>query len=586
MAPPDDTAPDCIDDERRGGRGREEDDCEYPVNKFLAEQWKTPRDELDNLPADEKAALNALKKWLNANDVGVWWHDGNSDVCSRFPGAHLHVVYKSIQGSLGQYLSINDQNSFRALRKAVKAIGGYARTQGIQDLTAAVNYFNTPPRLFLGTKLKDLLKLRRSLVQKGFTWQLNSPAPWSTEVGDDDSDPGDDLRTGGKRLRGDLSSSDDEMLGPSTSQLRAKSPRSERGDLDDSPEYHRTYTTPPDAIVLPRNSGRTPSYLDGVDERSAGVAKLTSQDMKSRVVEKLMRHFHAFDYQSIGRCISECTDLTHRERCERTWQKLVTRGIKPTVERVRDNLATEWINSSLVEMSLKFLKSGQAKDQKYLSIQRSCDLFFDWCTWNALSFDVVVRNVCRTLNRQNGKQNTLRLQGPKNGGKTRVFVKPLQTLIPFAAHITNAGNSSQFLWMDCPGMRCVFIEECQFSPENVQTAKKILGGEMCFVDQKGVKAARCHPLPVILTGNINPFQMVQNPLDLDALIERCIFWEIRSWPVLSQVALEVNPGMWYFLGKLVEDLPEDTRIDGRHLTDFVYESMEEALDLSDNEEIL
>jgi hypothetical protein len=196
-------------------------------------QWKTPICRLNQLGYIEKQAINCIKNLLNESDSAVWFHDRNSDMCSRFKQPHLHVIIKSNYNALSSdWQCFHDQYQYKQASKASRAASGYLLSIKIKHLKAAIRYFNFTPRVFMGTHSIVLGKLRQSLAGK------SSDAFELWDDGDDDSETeGVYAASSSSRLIGDDFRGDNEDTCAGHIDTTGKRKRPDEWDIDTTHEF-------------------------------------------------------------------------------------------------------------------------------------------------------------------------------------------------------------------------------------------------------------------------------------------------------------------------------------------------------------
>lgn len=545
--------------------GRSGDDS---VDTRLVQHWKTTNATLQQLGAADKAAVNSVKKWLNSNDTAVWYHNSNDDRCSQWGGPHLHVLLASPRRPDGTYPVLSNTNQYATASKSAKAASGYFRTQRVKNLPAAIRYFSTPPRVFMGTRAISLGKARAealrtscSIDDGGCYWDdLDDPEPLP---------PTTDRR----RPRNDFESANDENAPPPR--------RSRASDWGDLANDERRDDLPDKVVSLSRSSSCDRSQLVEHPQNIKDL-KETSNDRICNVLQKLMEYVNAYEYEEI---IAKISMLDPNDPWRLCWSKLVRRpGTTANIMRIRDLLKADFMNVTLNEMARRFLCSADSSDPKYLNITSSIRALKQWLLHNAIDAHEFVTCVQEIMDRKTTKRNTLMVIGPSNSGKTVFLKNTLSPLVPFQAQLGGVGNSSQFIWQNVPGSRALFIEECMLAPEHIETAKLIFGGEPASVDVKCKPPARTARVPVFITTNNEPWRLALNQTDKFALQNRIIEFHVRPDPDLAKLDKQIHPGIWYYLTQALADLsPGEEFSFNKALAVPAYVSEEETVDTSDIE---
>ena len=514
------------------------------VDNKVVNNWKTASSDLQLLGGPERQLVNAVKKWINQTDSAVWFHDGNSDLCSLFGGPHLHVVVKSIERMDGSYSVLQYGGDYKnivkfcdQLRQHEGSGDCYIKSQRVRLLPNLIKYLGTPPRIFLGTRSVELGTLRRQISADS-----NANDGPVTDVGCDD----DELDEGGADDGG--SAFDDDDFGKVC--VASKRPGGEVEVPSASKQIRRTESQstigsePGDRDVPPADFSRDVVQLKAD----------SNQDRLANLIERLMIYLGEYDYESIIIAIGQLDslDVTNRQ-VKALWNKLVCRaGTQPIIKRVRDRLKATNQTYKLEQLCENFLDSRKANNDNYLSITESLDMFNELCERNGLDFDEVCYTVYAIMDRIYTKVNTMLVMGPSNAGKSMFFKNTLCPLTPFNAQVGSVGNSGQFLWQMCPGARAIYIEECRMAPEHIETAKLIFGGEDAMIDVKCQPQARLARTPVFISSNSYPWLQAPSPHDKQALINRMVIYHVTTWPELADVDKQLHPGMWWSIVQAIK----------------------------------
>lgn len=501
------------------------------VDNRLVASWKTGAEKLATMGQHEKQVLNTLKKFLNQSDAAIWYHNGNEDLCSQFGGPHYHIVYENAERPDGSWPVLHNLNIYQTLVKCAKSAGGYARAQRIVSLDGAIKYLSTAPRLYMGTRSKQLGKLRASLL--GQPW--DSTQPWVDDDGDDffgiEAVP--NAQRGIKRSWNDFETNDD-------------------NDFERTINRHAGGSKQ-DLVPVQQSQ---PAKLQDVDAQPScsrpaqgdfGIKELreTAGDRLSKVIESIMRYLMAFTYEEINDAVS---NLQPTDPVYITWNRLLKRpGTQAIVKRIYDSIKIEYLCMTFEQMCTEYMKTVDWKSSTYLSPSDSIRALDTWCSGNGMTLDLFCRSVIQVMDKKTGKKNTILVIGPSNAGKTVFLKKPLEKIVKFHSQIGSVGNASQFLWMSVPGTRCVFIEECLLAPEHIETAKLIFGGECAVVDQKCQAPAKVMRTPVFITSNHYPWMLANTSADKVALENRTFVFNVRSDSQLALMTGYLNPAMWYMI---------------------------------------
>lgn len=584
--------------------GVDGDDAAPTPDRYICRQWRTPKEVLDTMAGQERSFIGAVKKWLHSNEVSVWFHSGNDDLCSQFGGNHLHVLYKSTQAPNGAYIDPHNTAQYKAIKRSCaapkKLFRGkrrrredsddegcmdesedenkpprfYFKYEGIKCLSKFIQYCHKAPRMFLGASAKDLLQLRKKAIRDMPVddFQFLSSDIFEADDGLGDSDDEPELKRPRRRGQGDIDSDEEaDADHRSQSDEQPKSRKRARVDsldpeIDERLDDKRRRTVDKNDDEGSTESGNIPSRRDSgfvegdsnsrttvteeFDIKSTGIKYDTKSVRLQALILRIMHFLFAYDKESISHHVGKLDQRKpEHKRLYNCWNRLLAEGANQYCLKAREQLKPLFQHESFLTICERFAKSQRWKDEQYLSVNDSIDLFSDWCAHNGLDWSFFISSTLNVMDKRSVKRNAILLTGPSNGGKSVIFSVPLQTLIPIKCLLSSAGNASQFLWQDVPGTRCVFMEEADITPEHQNTAKKILGGEECAVDVKQQHASTVHRTCVIMTCNSDPFHMVPKQADRVALKNRVFYFRTKTWNDLQHIEEQVNPAMWYKIAK-------------------------------------
>lgn len=512
------------------------------VDNRMVSQWKTPAAQLGSLGNTEKTAVNSLKKFLNGFNTALWFHNGNTDFCSRFGGPHLHVILESVKKPDGQFQNLHNLSAYQNAKKAVKNTNGYMSSQSVSHCEKLIAYLGQPPRVFMGTRSKILGILRAKLTGQ----DPPTDCPWSED--DFDNDDGNPQSTWssldtssnvGRKRHNDFDDCADTAIGSNNKRGSGYNEFISGSNKENEPPNREMDVLPAAGHTGPVGS----SYIKEL--------RLTPGDRIAQVLENIMRHLNAFEYEIILQKVSklEPTDPVYL-----TWSRLVKRpGTNAAIERIHDYIKMEYMNMSFHEMCNRYLNSGEWRDAQYYDVGTSLQALNAWTKYNGISFDTFIRTVVKIMDRQQPKMNTLLILGPSNSGKSIMLKRTLEPIVPFNCQIGAVGSASQFLWQRVAGSRAVFIEECRLDPSHIETAKLVFGGEPATVDIKCKPQQRAMRSPVFITSNHLPWVLAQSSADRTALENRTFVFNVRSDSDLRLLTKYINPVMWLPIITAVEN---------------------------------
>lgn len=144
----------------------------------------------------------------------------------------------------------------------------------------------------------------------------------------------------------------------------------------------------------------------------------------------------------------------------------------------------------------------------YYDIYKSLDLLIDLiayqCNYNVQSvidFMCVVYSVCE---KENGKRNTIFLNGPPNCGKS-YFTYTLAHFFINYGNVESPHKNSTFPFMDCSRKRILVWDEAFCDRQYYESFKKLMSGEPFSVSVKFQCNKIVHKTPLIITSSGNVF---------------------------------------------------------------------------------
>lgn len=529
-------------------------DCPNTTNTTVV-SWKTPASVLQSLSPGDKAAINHLKRWINNTQCAFWWHDGNSDLCSRYGGIHLHGIVQSSEIAPGIYQRANAGRTITDLRKHIKNINGYFDSQSVRDVKAAILYFNKQPRVFLGSRSELLRRVREAVCQFGALEPIPTTGTCGDNFGGSDVEDGADVReTIGDE--GDDSESDmdghnkyndtiDQILGrtPASSSLsklytEISKPTSRGVPSYDLPRLDRCDESIPVLAPAPKKPKLDVNIKETANDKFVPQLKKIIEEARKYDAEGLMRWIDEHDNDDYKRFILH---LSRNNKLENT----LTTAVK--------ELRISSHKKSFMDMAEEALTDPTFnKVEEFKTLPESFYLMFSWieAQWKKVrSFIESLRSV---VDKDTHKINCFLIVGQASTGKSYFIQRPLQKLQPFRTLVSGVGNASQFQWEKCVGQRIIFVDECKMSPENMEMAKYVFGGEEPEVNRKHKEQAPLYKAPVIACGNDDPWLLAFNQNDKEAMRSRCIRYESRVIRGVPQMKADINPRVWFYFLKALD----------------------------------
>jgi len=99
-----------------------------------------------------KMHVYSIKKYLNATERVMWFHDGECDGLSMFGSRHLHII-THIPDFCGEpRRAIFNFAPFKKLKTDSKKTTMCIKTQRVKYLENLVYHFMQPPKIYMGSR--------------------------------------------------------------------------------------------------------------------------------------------------------------------------------------------------------------------------------------------------------------------------------------------------------------------------------------------------------------------------------------------------------------------------------------------------
>jgi len=161
-----------------------------------------------------------------------------------------------------------------------------------------------------------------------------------------------------------------------------------------------------------------------------------------------------------------------------------------------------------------------------------------------VSWQTTFLTICRIFDRENGKQNSVCLVGPKSCGKTW-FLDGFAKLARFVGTPKNFIKGDTFAWSDCVNCRLLRFDECRIPIQAetwIEKFKEITGGQDTQVNRKYEVNAIVEKTPVFMSANSDPF--VNNSSEKPYFVpDRILMLNLFMWreaPIMTQ-SKQLNP---------------------------------------------
>lgn len=150
------------------------------------------------------------------------------------------------------------------------------------------------------------------------------------------------------------------------------------------------------------------------------------------------------------------------------------------------------------------------------------------------SADVFWKELFATLDKTVPKLNTMCIIGPPGSGKT-FLADCVSAFMLNTGNIANFNKSCNFPLQDCKNRRFLVWNEPNFSPNNLDTLKMLLGGDPCPARIKYESDYVIPRTPVMMTTNKKVLP------DNDAFSQRVSTWNWNSATYLKELKKKPHP---------------------------------------------
>lgn len=502
-------------------------------------RWNCPATIRSAMSADHRTANDAIKMWLGKNEAALWWHDGNSDLCSKHGGPHLHIIGKSTSVGNGLYRRLNTGSSYQPLVEAVKRAGGYIRSQGVKSIESLVLYLNTPPRIFMGSMCTKIGAIRAQFNQHDIRWtsgENNDLEEWFDDCSPDSTECGGG--ESGRPKRNAFQCTEEVSQLVARLQARKHTAGYDAGSLTRSPTEDL-------------QSGHAKRFKLDTEQRecqsmaTVEVPKSTSKSKYVATLEKIMLKYNKHDKEALA---SLQLEIGEQHKVALFIQHLTRMGTLATyASSARDSLKIVYQKMTMMDIAKRARFSNWFDPLKYYSVAESLHFFCSWVEGQGWSKARLVSDVQQVYDMQKTKINSLVMVGPSNTGKSLFFNEVLQKLHPMYALYTCEANEDRFAFEEFPGKRVAFAHEGTFGTQQLEMAKQICGGQECEVGVKHKQKVKVYRLPFFITSNRLPWILAQCDADKLAFRNRCFFYETHDDPEVPELKKNINPGIWYYL---------------------------------------
>lgn len=549
---------------------------ERSIDDTTVSRWTSPQHVRSGLRKEHVKALDSIKSWVIKTNGAMWWHDGNSDLCSKFGGPHLHIIRQSVSVGDGLFQRLNTGSPYQTLCDNIKAAGGYIRSQAVRDLASLVLYLNTPPRVFMGSMCPKIGGIRACYNKQGIQWE-SGRNDILDEWYDDTMSENTESRgnsSGGARVNAfDMS---EEVLALVAGVQKRKSGAGFAAGCDAGETVENIDRGAPKRLKLDTEQGEC-GELDRIQ-----IPKETAKTKHITTLEKIMQKHNCFDKEALN-------TLTHtlgtQDKITLFIQYLTRTGVIQTyVTAAKDNLKVAYQPLMMMDFAKRAKDAAWFNTPEYYTIDQSLMYFIGWIAcqnWPLIKF---VQDVVNVYDKRKSKINTFLITGPSNTGKSILFNDVLQKLHPFYATYTCSANEDRFAFSEFPGKRVAFAHEGTFGTQQMEMAKMICGGQEVDVDVKFKDRVKVYRIPFFITSNQLPWILAINDADKLAFRNRCIIYTSSRNDEVPELKKQLHPGMWYYLLMALEDdIPEENWTPKYLMTRDDSETDKEATDDEDDD---
>ena len=135
---------------------------------------------------------------------------------------------------------------------------------------------------------------------------------------------------------------------------------------------------------------------------------------------------------------------------------------------------------------------------RYLSTNKSLQIFTEWCDQQGLSKHELVQKFEDILPKAKPKINTMMFEGPPNAGKS-FLIRSLLPIARFYAEINPGMTGNNFMFQEAPSL--IIMEEPHIDSATAEKLKLIMEGADTFVPVKNTADKIIRRTPFFITSN-------------------------------------------------------------------------------------
>ena len=189
----------------------------------------------------------------------------------------------------------------------------------------------------------------------------------------------------------------------------------------------------------------------------------------------------------------------------------------------------------------------EAKDCSYLPVDESIKWLEQWCEHQKIPIERFTVEVKEIMDKTRPKINSLLLYGPPNSGKTLVANSIVESVI-YYANLQSMSGHNTFEFAESKLRRALIMNEPHCSDLTVNTLKNILEGQNVTIQVKYKADQILTRTPCFITTNNKIAECtLSRHANEEALMARCIKYNVRAMSSLAKCDGKLHPGLWKVL---------------------------------------
>lgn len=466
---------------------------------------------MDNAPRPVQQFYNNVKKLLNKYSSAVWFHpksmDNESMACGGCKYHHWHLLFIP-------EITLTNDSTWKSVRQSAKQVNVNIILQNVTNPIRLCAHFHVKPRMFFGVKdlaMAEFVIKGYHQMQKRLT-DLETGDVTNENLGEEDTLPSDDS------IWGELGFKIQKQKDVSTSPAEGVSLL----DMFDAPS---TSTAPPEK-PWPLKRSSVDAHLDEDNWADYKHKKLTVVGKRIKDISELFKKYNCKDLLTLLQVSKDNNDDYHMAYCSFT-----AHNQKQIEDKAAQLAATVDEPEFLIDLFLNHpLPTTISTGHSYLTVEKTRDLFLDWCREQAIVEGQFLLEYYMVLTGLAGKKNAMILQGQSNAGKTLW----LDAMLYMRDLVGYATKSENFAFQSLPNARIARCDEIQLTQTNVDEWKRLLSGEEFYVQVKNQGDKKISALPVFGSCN-NTFVQFLTHQDAQAITNRVFLYSnLTESTVLSE----------------------------------------------------